>query len=54
MARTAYGEAVSRVLAAVARKMREDKTYRKRCIDGLDISEPKILVAGIKALARLA
>ena len=53
MARTAYGDAISRSLAAVTRKMREDKTYRKRCVDGLDISEPKILGAGIKALARL-
>ncbi len=53
MARTAYGEAVSRALAAVTRKMRDDKTYRKRCIDGLNISEPKILGAGIKALAQL-
>ena len=53
MARTAYGDAVSRALAAVTRKMREDKSYRKRCIDGLDISEPKILGAGIKALTLL-
>ena len=53
MARTAYGDAVSRALAAVTRKMSEDKTYRKRCVDGLDISEPKILGAGIKALTLL-
>lgn len=53
MARTAYGDAVSRALAAVTRKMLEDKTYRKRCVDGLDISETKILGAGIKALAQL-
>ena len=53
IARTAYGDAVSRALAAVTRKMCDDKTYRKRCIRGLDISEPKILSAGIKALAQL-
>jgi hypothetical protein len=53
MARTAYGDAISRSLAAVTRKMHEDKTYRKRCVDGLDISDPKILGAGIKALAHL-
>lgn len=53
MAKTAYGNAVSRSLAAVIEKIRGDKSYRKRCVDGLDISEPKILTAGIKALARL-
>lgn len=53
MAKTAYGDSVLRSLAAVTLKMREDKIYRKRCVDGLNISEPKILGAGLKALTRL-
>jgi hypothetical protein len=51
MAKMAYGSTVLHSLAAVTRKMREDKIYRSRCVDGLAISEPKILSAGIKALA---
>jgi len=51
MAKMAYGGTILHSLATVARKMREDKIYRSRCVDGLAISEPKILNAGIKALA---
>ena len=51
MAKSAYGDTVLRSLYTVTRKMREDKTYRNRCVEGLAISEPKILSAGIKALA---
>ena len=51
MAKMAYGGTVLHSLATVTRKMREDKIYRSRCVDGLAISEPKILSAGIKALA---
>ncbi len=51
MAKMAYGDSVPRALATVARKMRDDKIYRNRCVDGLAISEPKILSAGIKTLA---
>ena len=53
MAKMAYGGSVLRSLALVTRKMREDKIYRSRCVDGLAISEPKILSAGIKALAAI-
>ncbi len=51
MAKRAYGDSVPRSLAAVTRKMREDTIYRSRCVEGLAISETKILSAGIKALA---
>jgi len=51
LAKMAYGDSVLRSLAAVTRKMREDKIYRNRCVEGLAISEPKILSSGIKALA---
>lgn len=50
MAQAAYGTSVLRALAAVTEKMRSDKTYRHRCIDGLAISEPKVLTAGVKTL----
>lgn len=52
IAKMAYGDSVLRSIAAVTRKMREDKIYRNRCVGGLAISEPKILSAGIKALAK--
>ena len=47
----AYGDSVRRSLAAVTRKMREDKAYRNRCVEGLAISDPKVLTAGLKGLA---
>ncbi|HUL96343.1 MAG TPA: nucleotidyl transferase AbiEii/AbiGii toxin family protein [Usitatibacter sp.] len=45
----AYGASVPRSLAAVIRKM-GDKAYRNRCIEGLAISTPKVLTAGLKTL----
>ena len=54
LAEAAYGDAVARSLAAVTRKMREDRSYRNQCIDGLAIGESKTLSAGLRALARLA
>jgi hypothetical protein len=51
MARAAYGESVNRALAAVTRKMREDRKYRSRCVDELGISDTKTLSSGLAALA---
>jgi hypothetical protein len=51
IAKNAYGDSVQRQLAAVTRKMREDKAYRKRCVEGLAIADPKVMTAGLKALA---
>lgn len=51
IAKTAYGDAVERALAAVTTKMREDRNYRNRCIDGLAIATPKTMIAGIEAIA---
>lgn len=51
IARNAYGDAALRSLASVTTKMRNDKTYRNRCVEGLAIAEPKVLTAGLKALA---
>ncbi len=53
IAKAAYGGAVARALAAVTAKLREDRLYKNRCIDGLAISAPKTLTAGLRALARL-
>src|SRR5258706_5113348 len=50
IAKTAYGEAVERSIEAVARKIRKDRSYRNRCIEGLAITEPKILVAGLETI----
>lgn len=52
IAKAAYGDAVLRSLAAVARAM-GDKAYRNRCIEGLGIATPRILTAGLKRLGSL-
>lgn len=54
IARGAYGESVQRSLAAVLTKVREDKAYRNRCIDGLAITDSKVMTAGLKKLGALA
>lgn len=51
IAKTAYGNAVPRSLAAVTGKIRKDRAYRNRCIEGLAITDTKTLTAGLKALA---
>jgi len=53
LATAAYGEAISRSLAAVIAKLRENRAYRKRCIEGLDIVDPDVLTAGLRRLARI-
>ena len=52
IARSAYGESVDRSLAAVVTKMREDRAYRNRCIEGLAVTQPKVMTAGLAAFAR--
>jgi hypothetical protein len=52
VARGAYGADVDRKLDSVIRKLREDKTYRKRCVDGLGVADPKVLTRGLATLAR--
>lgn len=51
IAKTAYGKAVERSLTVVTDKIRKDKVYRNRCIEGLAITDTKTLSAGLKALA---
>ena len=52
IARAAYGVPVDRNLDSVIGKLREDKAYRKRCVDGLGIADPKVLTRGLATLAR--
>lgn len=52
IAKGAYGDSVLRSLAAVVQAM-EDKGYRNRCIEGLAITTPKVLTAGLKTLGSL-
>jgi hypothetical protein len=54
IAEAAYGDSVRRALAAVIRKMKEDRAYRHRCVEGLAVADRKTFTAGIKALATLA
>jgi hypothetical protein len=54
LAKRAYGESVARALAAVTRKMREDRAYRRKCVDGLSVSPTKALGPGLKRLAGMA
>ena len=53
LAKQAYGESVQRHLAAVTRKMREDRVYRRKCIEGLAVSPTKAMTAGLQRLAKM-
>ena len=53
LAIAAYGDAVSRSLGSVIAKLREDRAYRNRCIEGLGIVDPDVLTAGLRGLARI-
>jgi hypothetical protein len=52
LARAAYGEEVSRKLAFVVDKLRNDRRYRKSCVEGLAIEESRTLGRGLERLAR--
>jgi hypothetical protein len=52
IAQGAYGDEVTRKLASVTAKLREDKSYRNRCVEGLAISDTKTLAAGLANLAQ--
>lgn len=53
LATSAYGEAISRSLESVIAKLRQDRAYRNRCIEGLEIADPDVLTAGLRGLARI-
>ncbi len=50
IAKAAYGATVLRSLGAVIGKMGE-RAYRNRCVEGLAITTPKVLGAGLKTLS---
>lgn len=52
VARDAYGTDIDRKLVSVTQKLREDKRYRLKCIEGLAVSDAKTLTAGLELLAR--
>ncbi len=54
LAESAYGASVRRSVAAVRQKLRGDRFYRNRCIEGLGIEDTKTLSSGLKALASFA
>lgn len=51
IAESAYGASVRRSIAAVREKVRGDRSYRNRCVEGLAIEDPKTLSSGLKALS---
>jgi hypothetical protein len=52
LARDAYGEAIDRELSRVVTRLRGDKSYRARVVEGLAISDTRTLSAGLEALAK--
>jgi len=52
LAREAYGKAIDRELSKVVAKLRSDKSYRARVVEGLAISDGKTLSAGLEAMAK--
>lgn len=52
IARGAYGTEADRKLASVVAKLRDDKGYRGRAVEGLAVADTKTLIAGLAALAR--
>lgn len=51
LAESAYGASVRRSVAAVRAKLRADRSYRNRCIEGLGIEDVKTLSSGLEALS---
>lgn len=52
LARAAYGADVDRKLSSAVGKLRADRTWRSRCIEGLGIRDTKTLAAGLAALSK--
>lgn len=51
---SAYGTSVRGSVAAVREKLRGDRSYRNRCMEGLAIEDAKTLASGLKALSTFA
>ncbi|NKB35534.1 MAG: hypothetical protein GKR93_00005 [Gammaproteobacteria bacterium] len=53
VAEQAYGSSIRRNLTLAISKIRENKTYRKKCVDGLAVSNSAMISKGLKKLSRL-
>ena len=51
LAESAYGASVRRAVRGVRERLRSDRPYRSRCIEGLAIEDTKSLAAGLAALS---
>jgi hypothetical protein len=52
LARSAYGTTIDRALAGVLARLRGEKAFRTRVVEGLAIEDTKTLSAGLEALAK--
>jgi hypothetical protein len=50
LARQAYGDHVVASFRAAAQKLRDNKSYHKKCVDGLRVTKTSTLAAGLKRL----
>ncbi len=53
IAEHAYGSTVRRNLELAIGKLREDKIYRKKCVDGLAVTDSAVISKGLKTLSKL-
>jgi len=53
IAEQAYGSSIRRNLELVISKLRDDKVYRKKCVDGLAVINSGVISKGLKTLSRL-
>lgn len=51
IARAAYGQSIDRAVSSVTARLRGDRAFRARVVEGLAISDPKTLSAGLEAIA---
>lgn len=49
----AYGDSTQKALDSVLIKMKENRTYRNRCVEGLAIKDTRVMNAGLKTLRKL-
>jgi len=54
LASRAYGDAIGRAGRDASAKLLENTAYRKRCVDSLAIADSKVLVSGLKLLAKIS
>jgi hypothetical protein len=54
MAKEAYGDDITRKIAAVAHKLRTDRKYRAHCVQNLGVADTGTLSKGLERLSRAA